>query len=123
MNLFEDSSGLENEKTLKGFVARDKIILKVSAASCNFSEIEGILFGGFSSRFWIFRKHINSMAKTEGGEMPFYAWECVTLILNKGREIDLVIMNEQRMLQFLKLVSFKINSLNGNKDSAQKIRE
>jgi hypothetical protein len=25
------------------------------------SEIEGIIFGGMSSRFWMLRKHINSL--------------------------------------------------------------
>ena len=122
VNLFEDK-GLENEKFLKGFISSKKFSLKVSRASCRIDEIEGIIYGGFSSRFWIFRKHINSMCKTEKGEIPFYAWECVTLILNKGREIDLVITNEQRMMQFLKLISYKINSINGNKDSAQKIKD
>jgi len=118
MNFLDDNTGLENERTLKCFVANKKLFLKVSEASCKLSDIEGIVYGGFSSRFWIFRKHINSMAKTENGEMPFYAWECVTLILNKGREIDLVIVNETRMMQFLKLISYKINSYNGNKNSA-----
>lgn len=53
--------------------------------------------------------------------MPFYAWECVTLVL-KDREIDLVIPNEQRMNQFLKLISYKIQALDGTKDSAVKLK-
>ena len=40
--------------------------------------------------------------------LPFYAWQCVTLILTNGRQIDMVIKNERRMIEFLKLVSLKI---------------
>lgn len=32
-----------------------------SSASCNLLKIKGFQFGGFSSRFWLLRKHINSM--------------------------------------------------------------
>lgn len=32
-----------------------------SSSSCHVDDIQGILFGGTSSRFWMFRKHINSM--------------------------------------------------------------
>ena len=41
----------------------DEIKFKVdhSSASCKFSEIQSIIFGGMSSRFWMLRKHINSL--------------------------------------------------------------
>lgn len=51
-----------------------------SSASCAFDQIESIVFGGVNSRFWLFRKHMNSTKsqKQEKGEdivhMPFYAW-------------------------------------------------
>lgn len=32
-----------------------------SSASCKLNEIEGLVFGGLASRFWILRKHINLM--------------------------------------------------------------
>ena len=32
-----------------------------SSSSCNIEDIQAILFGGTSSRFWIYRKHILSM--------------------------------------------------------------
>jgi len=32
---------------------------KKSNASCNVSQIKGIIFGGFSSRFWALRKQMN----------------------------------------------------------------
>jgi len=54
----------------------------------------------------------------EPSEFPFYAWECVTLLLIDGREIDIVIKNEKRMTQFLKLISYQIKSVDGTKNSA-----
>ena len=30
-----------------------------SNASCDVSDIKGFVYGGFSSRFWLLRKHIN----------------------------------------------------------------
>ena len=32
-----------------------------SSASCKLSEINNIIIGGISSRFWILRKHINML--------------------------------------------------------------
>jgi hypothetical protein len=32
-----------------------------SDCSCAISDIESFTFGGFSSRFWLLRKHINSI--------------------------------------------------------------
>lgn len=32
-----------------------------SSGSCYVSEINGIIFGGVNSRFWMLRKHFNSM--------------------------------------------------------------
>ena len=45
------------------------------------SEIKGIIYGGFSSRFWMLRKYYNSLGKLKykKGEVPFYAWECITI--------------------------------------------
>lgn len=70
------------------------MFLKQSQTTCLIDQIESIIFGGFSSRFWIYRKHINTI---DPSKFPFYAWECVTLMLIDGREIDIVIKNEKRM--------------------------
>jgi hypothetical protein len=32
-----------------------------SSASCRLSNVVGIIFGGISSRFWMLRKHLNTM--------------------------------------------------------------
>lgn len=119
-----DANGLEDEDVLKQITNEDKhrkFFLKRSMASCHISDIQGIIFGGFSSRFWIFRKHINALTKSDKNSVPFYAWECVTLVL-KDREIDLVIPNEERMNQFLKLLVYKMQTLDGTKDSAVKLK-
>ena len=52
---------------------------KQSHASCKVSDIEGIIFGGISSRFWLLRKHINSLDSESLKNIPFYSWNCITL--------------------------------------------
>ena len=39
-----------------------------------------------------------------------------------NREIDLVIQNENMMMYFIKLLVFKMNTIDGNKDSAKNIK-
>ena len=61
-------------------------------------NITGVIFGGFSSRFWSLRKQMNLVDLTNQTEkrehqlamIPFYAWECIT-IQQKDLDIDLVI--------------------------------
>jgi len=70
---------------------------KESAASCEIDEIQAFIFGGTSSRFWMLRKHINSMSKEEIAKgLPFYSWNCITLKLAR-RDVDLVIKDEAQM--------------------------
>jgi len=40
---------------------KEQYQLDRSAGSCKLKDIQGILYGGISSRFWLLRKHINSM--------------------------------------------------------------
>jgi hypothetical protein len=54
--------------------------------------------------------------------VPFKSWDCITLQL-KYRDIDLIIENETAMKMFLKLLCYKMNSIDGTKDSAGKIKE
>ena len=51
---------------------------------------------------------------------PFYAWECLTIVL-PNREIDLVIQNEQQMTNLLKFLVYEMRTVDGNKNSADKI--
>ena len=68
---------------------------KQSSASCALEDINGVVFGGFSSRFWMLRKHVNSvdMKTIKDDDMPFFSWECLTLNL-KHRDVDVVIKND-----------------------------
>jgi hypothetical protein len=63
------------------------------------SEINQIMFGGFSSRFWVMRVHFNYQEDHMIDKMPFKSWQCITLAL-KSRDVDLVIADEheQNML-------------------------
>lgn len=40
---------------------RIKFTRHLSKATCNVDEIQSFTFGGGASRFWLLRKHINSM--------------------------------------------------------------
>ena len=75
--------------------------------------IKGFIYGAFSSRFWILRKHINSipLSNFKLGIVPFYAWECIT-IETKNRYIDLVIKDEDKMMY---LIVYLINTLQKRK--------
>ena len=55
--------------------------LHKSSASCKLSDIKGFVFGPFQSRFWMLRKHINSIPwfRMNAGHVPFYAWHCITI--------------------------------------------
>ena len=94
-----------------------------SSASFNVEDIEGIVFGGISSRFWMLRKHLCSLTSADhnnGNGVPFYSWSCITLIL-KQRDVDLVIINQKHMDRLLKFLVYHMNTVDGNKDSAKGI--
>ena len=55
----EEDDGCENEIILQDQIDRGRIKLSKSSASCSLSDIQGIVFGGVSSRYWMLRKHIN----------------------------------------------------------------
>lgn len=38
-----------------------EFVCKKSKTSCKLTKVKSFLFGGYSSRFWILRKHINSL--------------------------------------------------------------
>jgi hypothetical protein len=63
-----------------------------SKASFKVSEIKSIIFGGTSSRFWMFRKHMNTLRNKDLMKAPFFCWECLTVQM-PHRDIDLVVRN------------------------------
>lgn len=87
-----------------------------SKASCKLKEITSFLYGGFSSRFWMLRKHVNSMSDTS--KLPFYSWECITLQL-KLRDIDIVIENSTHLVLFLEFLMFELQTADGLRNSAK----
>jgi len=54
------------------------------------------------------------------GKLPFNTWNCISLQL-KGRNINLVIHNENDMRKFIFLLIYKMKTVDGNKNSACKI--
>ena len=69
------------------------------------------------------RKHLCAVSlkdHREGKKMPFHAWNCITLLM-KHRDVDLVIPNEKHMDRFLKFLIFHMNTVDGNKNSAEGI--
>ena len=60
--------------------------------------------------------------KIQKGQLPFYSWECITLQFGI-RDINLVIKNEKCMDDFIKLLIFSLNTVDGNKDSGLKIKD
>ena len=91
-----------------------------SSSSCDIKEIEGIVYGGFSSRFWMLRKHFNALSKDELNTVPFYSWQCITLAL-PNRDVDLVIHSEKHMSYFLKYLVSEMETVDGRKGSGAKI--
>lgn len=72
-------------------------------------RITGFIIGGFSSRFWMFRKYMNTIEFDPKKPLPFYAWQCLTIQLDNSRDVNLVIPNEKSMNRLLFFLSFKIN--------------
>ena len=52
-----------------------------SNTSCNVEDIKGIIFGGQTSRFWVLRKHITTIASEDLHRLQFFSWECITIQL------------------------------------------
>ena len=52
--------------------------------------------------------------------MPYYSWNCLTLGL-QGREIDLVIRNEQEMQYIIKFLIYSMRTVDGKKNSGDKL--
>lgn len=66
------------------------------------------------------RKHINSLPRHKLDDLPFFSWNCLTIQLGY-RDIDLVIRDDSQMKTLLKFLSYRLNSLNGQRNSAKKL--
>ena len=55
--------------------------------------------------------------------MPFYAWDCLTLQLKTGRDVSLVIKDENDMQNLLKFFAYEMKSLDGSRGSGEQFIE
>lgn len=54
--------------------------IEKSYSSFNLKDLKSFIYGPYTSRFWMLRKHILLMSiKTLKTNPPFYAWDCITL--------------------------------------------
>ena len=57
-------------------------------------------------------------AKELEKDAPFYAWNCITLSIKNKWDVYLIIKNEEVMAKFIKLLIYKIETIDGIKGSA-----
>lgn len=114
--------GPEDEVLDENFQEGVDYIYKKSSCSMVLNDIQGILFGGLSSRFWMLRKHIicSNVKKLVDHKAPFFSWQCLTIQL-KHRDVDLVIPNDKDMDELLELIVDTMVTVNGVKGSAKLI--
>ena len=55
-------------------------------------------------------------------DAPFYAWDCITLSIKNKWDVYLIIRNEKVMIEFIKLLIFKGNTLDGFKNTADSFK-
>ena len=82
---------------------RMSMVRKLSKGSFKVADIKSFTYGGFSSRFWVLRKHINSLDAVHLKDLPFYSWECITIHTHE-RELNLVIKDQcdmRALMEFL----------------------
>ena len=126
--MYEKKAGIENESLLQfqKNILKD-FELKESSSSCFLSDIQSFVYGPFTSRFWMLRKHILLMDKNKlQKDPPFYGWDCITITVKTSlgdlQDISLIIRSESTMTNFLKLLIHRLETLNGHKDSAVKLK-
>ena len=53
-------------------------------------------------------------------DLAFYAWDCITLQVRGKWDVHLIIRNEKAMKLFIKLLIYKLNSMDGQAGSSLK---
>ena len=95
-------------------------VSSTSSSSTSIDDIQSIIFGGTNARFWMLRKHVNSMNTEELKYLPFLSWQCITLQLSH-RDVDLVIPDEKDMDKLLMFLIHSMYTVDGVKGSATQI--
>ena len=91
-----------------------------SSGSCKVKDIKSFVFGGFTSRFWLMRKHINSMQVADLKNLPFFCWQCIT-ISTDARDLNLVIKNETDMKFLVEFLIISLKTVDGIRGSAKQV--
>ena len=90
-----------------------------SQKSCKVADIESLVYGPLTSRFWILRKHICLSSQRQLlMNMSFYAWDCLTICVKNQEDICLIIRDERMMMRFLQFLIFELKTIDGRRDSA-----
>lgn len=98
-------------------------ILKESSSGCNLSDIEGFVYGPFTSRFWMLRKQVLLADKKKMLNNPaFFAWDCITLQVKNKWDVCLIIRCEETMQKFLKLLIHHLETVDGTRGSAIELK-
>ena len=51
--------------------------------------------------------------------VPFYAWDCLTLQFKDKNDVYIIIRNESIMTLFLKLLIYELKTIDGNRGTAE----
>lgn len=65
----------------------------------------------------------NYKPQSKAEKVPFYSWECITLEVNNGRTLDLVIKDEDDMMKFIKYLIWRLETINNHIKSGVKLKE
>ena len=63
------------------------------------------------------RKHINNLGPGSVNNLPFHTWQCISLQF-QGRDVDLIVKDDEQMMIFIKFLIFKLKTLDGKRNSA-----
>lgn len=70
------------------------------------------------------RKHTILMSQKDlEYDAPFYSWNCLTISLRNRNDIYLIIKNEKVLKDFLKLLIYKTETLDGTRGTAIKFKQ
>lgn len=87
-------------------------------------DVKSFTYGPFVSRFWMLRKHTILMDKKDLQlDPPFYGWDCITLGFDTKQDIHLIIKSEEIMTDFLKLLIYNMQTINGIRGTGIKFKE
>lgn len=69
------------------------------------------------------RKHILHLNQKDFDKSPlFFAWNCITLSINNKWDVNLIFNSENSLKMFLKLLIFRMQTVDGRKGTGIKLR-